>query len=203
MLLATPSLYNAYYYYKNLEKSSAEDFLKVLNREPIEPNEIMKEGIQFENRIREASETGKETGDEAVDTFAQIVKNGAWQVSIEKPLDNWLLKGRMDVVFPDCIYDIKWCEYHSEYEFGKYKHSIQHLVYMYCTGIHECTYLIGNKKDPIMIESYNWDSDSLITLRSNLAEMKAYIMGREEFRKPFLDNWTYEPKKDIQKEFHW
>ena len=52
MKTLTPSLYNAFYYYRN-GHSSEEDFLEILLREPLEQTALMLEGIEFEEKVQQ------------------------------------------------------------------------------------------------------------------------------------------------------
>ena len=188
MYQVTPSLYNAYYWYRNSKSSSKEDFLKILNREPTEQTELMLKGIEFENMIEEETRTAELTGNEAVDEIASMVADGEWQKSVNGMLDKWQLSGRIDVYFPYQIYDIKYCE---KYELEKYKYSIQHLVYMYCTMVWNFEYLIYSEKDrQLYKESYIWDSQAQELLRSRLNELTEFIFGVPEFREAYLEHWV-------------
>ena len=53
-----------------------------------------------------------------------------------------MLLGIIDVLQPMRIYDVKTT---SHYEVGKYQQTSQHLIYPYCTGIKDFSYLINEE----------------------------------------------------------
>lgn len=141
VFLITPSLLNSWLYIwesQNLvkenekdlisledKKSEAQekakkDFIKVLNREQIEPNEYMIAGNEFEKQCYE----GKTC-------ISPIIKNGQFQIVGKKLVKidniNFLMYGRLDVLKGGVIYDIKrvW-----KYNVQKYKWSAQHGFYL-------------------------------------------------------------------------
>lgn len=185
MYLITPSLYNSYYWYTHLENSSKSDFLNVLNKVQTEPNELIKRGIEFEDKIRAASEKGEVTGDNVVDQIVFTIRGGVWQKSCKKELDGNLLYGRMDVYTPEKIYDIK---YSKNYDLMKYKYSIQHMLYMYCTGVRYCDYLVSDGEE-LDIESYNYDENLEPLLKTRINEMLDFIFAFAEFREPYEEHW--------------
>lgn len=196
MYIVTPSLYSSYYWYKNSETKSEEDFLRVLNKEPEPPTEIMQEGIDFENEIHALATGEKETSDNiAAQYIAWLVQGGKWQKPCKKELNNYVLSGRMDVFFPYRIYDIKLT---THYEYGKFKNSIQHLAYMYCTGVQDFEYLIGVKtKDEegrnyvdLQRECYAMTITALNVLETRINQMTDFIMSFDKFKKPYEKYWT-------------
>lgn len=101
------------------EKAYAE-FLDVLNRLPIEPNEYMLKGIQFEEECYKGNTP-----------VSPIIKDGAFQIVGKKIIKiddlNILLYGRLDVLKGGVIYDIKRT---MRYAPQKYIKSHQHPVYL-------------------------------------------------------------------------
>lgn len=186
-LLITPSLYSAYYWFANKEFGTTEDFLKVLRREPTEPNEAMQAGIDFENRVRKICDT-HEQGESCAHQIADIVRGGNWQCKGSYRLPEYLLYGRADVIKRDRVYDIK---YVNSYDIGKYQYSIQHWVYMVCFGLLHCDYLISNGED-VWVESY--DTPSIEYAIDNyimpaISDMVAFINAMPSFREAFEENW--------------
>ena len=184
--LVTPSLYSSYYWYAIRDYGTTEDFLNVLRKEKTPPTESMLAGIEFEDKIRAVCD-GKDTdGDRHdVEEIANLVKGGFWQERISKELDGNLLYGIADVITPHMIYDIKFS---SKYDIGKYDYSIQHLLYMYCTGIPHFQYLISDGNE-VYVESHSWSDTSLATLKSRIYEMLSFILGFKEFKEAFESNW--------------
>lgn len=182
----TPSLYSAYYWYKRLEGTTDEDFLNTLRKIDTPKTELMQRGIDFENSILTATETGEYIGDDAVFEIAKLIKGGEWQKLCQRQLnDDVLVKGRIDVYFPDKIYDIKFTD---NYDLGKYKYSIQHLVYMYCTDVPVFEYLVGTPSS-FYTEHYYWCEDAAQLLDSRVSELLDFIFRYPEFRDAYEANW--------------
>lgn len=184
--LVTPSLYSSYYWYAIRDYGTTEDFLNVLRKEKTPPTESMLAGIEFEDKIRAVCDGRDTAGDRSdVEEIAELVKDGFWQERISKELDGNLLYGIADVITPHMIYDIKFA---SKYDIGKYDYSIQHLLYMYCTGIPHFQYLISDGNE-VYVESHSWSDTSLTTLKSRVYEMLSFILGFKEFKEAFESNW--------------
>lgn len=185
-MLITPSLYSAYYWYAVRDYGTTEDFLKVLRREPTEPTEAMQAGIAFEERIRGICEKRIDMLPNTPEKYiSDIVQGGFWQVAVSKKFGDNLLYGRCDVVKGDTIYDIK---HTSTYDIGKYQYSIQHWLYMYCTGIRRFRYIASNCSD-VWFEDYFFDSDTENILRARIADLLSFINANEEFSRIFNENW--------------
>ena len=141
MYLITASLLNSWnYLFKVSEKyydDAFENFVRSLKRERIEANEYMIAGIQFEDDCI----AGKING------ISEIIKDGQYQVVVKEwvKIDNidYLLYGRIDVLYKGVVYDIKrkW-----KYEVGSFLDSFQHHLYMQCVPeAKKFEYLIGVK----------------------------------------------------------
>lgn len=185
--LVTPSLYSKYYWYAIRDYGTTEDFLKVLRREKTPTTESQQAGIDFEDKIRAVCE-GREEAKEGsiIEEIANFVKGGFWQVRVKREFDSNLLYGRADVITPSMIYDIKLT---SSYDLGQYDYSIQHLLYMYCSGIPHFKYLISDGKR-VYVEEHSWSNTSLDTLKSRIYEMLSFIECNKAFREVFNKNWS-------------
>lgn len=194
--LITPSLYNSYYFYRERELNTFEDFLNVLKKVPTPKTESMERGILFEDLVwsecegaqfdRPVEDWMREISKEVTD----IVKGGSWQVPVHKARE-YFLYGRCDVIKRDRIFDIKVS---SGYETGKFEYSIQHLLYMYCTGIKKFTYIdVAKKKTEakahVYLEDYFWDAGSEDLLFSRINDMVEFIRRDERLNTAFMDNW--------------
>ena len=213
-LKITPSLYNSFYWCMKLEKPLTE-FVDTLLRKPMESNEAMQAGIDFENAVEKVC-NGYATPYEnciygenpyiplsdkkellkleiysnCVKEVSEIVKGGYWQETVSKIVKipeydfNINLTGRTDVIGVDVINDIKFV---NQYEIGKYQAAIQHLIYMYCTGIEKFRYIICDGK-AVYVEEYNFNMQQL--------EEKLFLMVREFLS--FLQNTDFEGENLMQ-----
>ncbi len=201
MYLITPSLYSSFYYYAKTEHPTpqAEDkalqsFKNTLDKVKVPPSEAMQKGIDFETNVWAlsrgavpASLTGKELED--AKSIASIVKGGIWQQTVSKPLNDFLLYGRADVIKQNHIYDLKRCQ---KYELGKYEPSIQHLLYMECTGIKNFDYLIYDGEE-FYRETYALQKDNKELLLSRISQMVDFILADKGFKASFEKNWKARP----------
>lgn len=192
--LITPTLYSNYYWFLHSDNKTDEDFLKVLRREPVDQTDAMKAGVAFENKIRAVCE-GKDTVEEGteLEEFVNILRGGFWQEKMSKLFDGNLLYGIADVIKYDTIYDVKFTTEtfdKNRYTIGKYDWSIQHLVYMYCSGMKRMKYLICDGAE-FAVEEHVWTAESLVTLQSRIWEMLQFILGNQKFKEAFEANWRY------------
>lgn len=189
MWLITASLHNAYRYYHYNDFATEEDFLNTLRKVKTPPSEAMIKGMEFEDKIRKISEENLVLDEEtdAVKEIVPLVRGGEWQKVCKKEFDGNLLYGKIDVYFPKIIFDIK---YTSSYDLMKFSHGIQHLLYMYCTGVEYFDYLVGLKGKDFVKESYNWNNEfSKKQLRNRINEMLDFIFSVPKFREAFEENW--------------
>jgi hypothetical protein len=145
MHLITPSLLNSFNHYlgvdEEYETEERKKILSVFRREKSDPTTQMEFGSQFENDVRGISGTVSTDGEylHCVNQVRDIVGAGTWQLPCSKKYKNYLLYGRMDVVNGAAIYDIKTTSF---YEVGKYRDSAQHRLYLACTGLSKCVYVV-------------------------------------------------------------
>ncbi len=78
-------------------------------------------------------------------TFYALCKGGQQQVKVSKDIvvdgETFYLFGYIDVLQPTTILDLKTC---TKYKESKYRDSIQHTVYQYCTGLLDFKYVVAN-----------------------------------------------------------
>lgn len=196
--LITPSLLNSWAYIWNcvdniqekesdeicLEDKKAEaqekalqDFLKTLNREPIEPNFFMKQGIEFEDECYQ----GKTC-------VSPIIKGGAYQIVGTKNVNidgiNFLLYGRLDVLKGGIIYDIKRV---MKYTPQKYFKSYQHGFYFELfDDAYEFQYLVYDGKE-LHIETYY--RDQCVDLKQVIREFMKWLSDNG-LLKLYFDKWV-------------
>jgi hypothetical protein len=200
--LLTPSLLNSYAYYIQDEwKSPADsraDFLKALSREKFEPNEAMQKGIDFEGDVQLATNELNEINifhddyDERqyiINQIAKIVRGGLWQQSVKKEIkvgnQEFLLYGRTDVIKRDTVYDIKFT---SNYELGKFLDSSQHLIYLYCSGLPNFSYLISDGEN-WWREDYHNHEQVEDQIKSKIADFMSYLENDLEAKEMFINKW--------------
>lgn len=182
--LITPSLYSQWFWHLQTD-GTKEEFLSYLRKEPQPTSEAMQIGIDFEDSVRAVTDGG-ETEDPCVAEVAEIVRNGYWQSVLSKRVDDIFLYGRADVIKRDTIYDIKRC---GKYDVGKYQDSIQHDLYMECSGIKRFVYVVcdGNA---VYQEEYRQTEQSRNELFARIREMVNWINADADYRQAFAENWT-------------
>ncbi len=162
--LITPSLLNSWQWFLSVEDDDKQEaerqkFIATLKREKFEKTPAMEFGIKFEDDIAFMCRTKTKTINDTANEIVNIVSGGTWQLPCKKLYKNFLLYGRMDVVKGNVVYDIKTA---SRYDVGKFQKSAQHRLYLYCTGLERCDYLVAEvyhgKEETIIkgfcVESY-------------------------------------------------
>ncbi|MBE6147441.1 MAG: hypothetical protein E7168_03810 [Firmicutes bacterium] len=143
--LITPSLLNSWKYAISLENEygNLEDFIKVLSREPMETNEAIETGFQYEDFMIKNYEP---------------TKNGCYQVKLSKDITTktgiYVLYGRLDCLKAGKIYDYK---YTGSYDVGKFYDNYQTPMYFeLAPEADEFEYLIcNNYKEGKTLEELN------------------------------------------------
>ena len=78
-------------------------------------------------------------------TLYHQCKGGQQQVKVGKDIEvgneKFYLFGYIDVLHPTTILDIKTC---TKYKESKYRDSIQHSIYQYCTGVKDFKYVVAD-----------------------------------------------------------
>ena len=131
--LITPSLLNSWKYAISLENEygNLEEFIKVLSREPMETNEAIETGFQYEDFMIKNYEP---------------TKNGCYQLKLSKDITTktgtYVLYGRLDCLKAGKIYDYK---YTGSYDVGKFYGNYQTPIYFELTPeADEFEYLVCN-----------------------------------------------------------
>lgn len=194
--LITASLYGSYAYYthtnfeiygdkaEEIEAKALQDWKDTLNKIKRPTTEILQRGIDFENAVRAITE-GHDIKHENAGEMADIVKGGLWQEKVCKTIDNYVLFGFADVIKANTVYDIKRV---SVYDCPKYESSIQHLIYLECTGLEHFKYLVSDGKN-LFEEYYHNDLNNRQKLLSRIDCMIGFIRRNEEFNATFEKNW--------------
>lgn len=179
--LITPSLLNAYIYFLEASLDNAsEEFLNTLNK-VFKTNEAIENGIKYEHDLMNKI---------VIDEFTPLVENGIWQVKLTKELtidnDTFVLYGIADVIKENLIMDIKRT---SNYKYLKYKNSMQHRIYMYCSEIHNFKYLINENDTTYYIEEYQYTQNTESEIIACINDFMQTINNCEEFKTAFNINF--------------
>lgn len=128
----------------------------------------------------------------------RIVEGSMWQVRVQRNLNLlhhglYQLYGYADVIKRDRIFDLK---YTSMYETGKFSYSIQHLVYMYCTGLKKFRYIIFDAKErDVYVEDYSFDTEALKLLMERICSFVVWL--RKDHKPDYLGFFRSKWKKPI------
>jgi hypothetical protein len=117
-----------------------------------------------------------------------------WQQRVSRELDGDLVYGIADVIRRNTIFDIKRV---FKYDLGKYEGSIQHLIYMYATGIPNFEYVISDGHE-VYAEAYHWGTGSLETLKERITEMKDSFLSDDKMSLAFRTHWAYRREANEQ-----
>ena len=194
---------------EEIEEKARQDWLDCLNKVKKPANEILQRGINFETAVFELTQgieriegINAETTAHGVtklpasnllddaeyataQEIAEKVKGGLWQETVCKTIGNYVFYGKADIIRGNTIFDIKRV---SKYDLGKYLKSIQHLIYMECSGIDNFKYVISDGAY-VYVEDYHRDTDTRQNLLARTEQMVSFIRGNEEFNAAFEKNW--------------
>lgn len=159
------------------QEKALQDFLKTLNREPIEPNIYMKQGIEFEDACYR--------GETCV---SPIIEGGAYQIVGTKEMTvggiNFLLYGRLDVLKGGTIYDIKRV---MRYAPQKYLKSYQHGCYFELfPNAYRFTYLVFDGKD---LHKETYYPDQCVSIEEVIREFIAWL-DKNDLLEIFFEKWV-------------
>lgn len=107
--------------------------------------EKIKADAAWENASRESKEALLTRILNVCNTLYHQCKGGQQQVKVGKDIEvgdeAFYLFGYIDVLQPTTILDIKTC---TKYKESKYRDSIQHSIYQYCTGVKAFKYVVAD-----------------------------------------------------------
>ncbi len=189
----TATLLNSWLYYlksrEEYEEQAREDFLNCLNKIKTEPTEAMQRGIDFENAVHTCDVLNTVCeDDDTVNEITGYIKDGLWQETVSKHIDidglDVLVYGKADVIKMDTVYDIKRV---SKYKIGKYSKSVQHLFYLYCSGLPTFKYLVSNGKS-VFIETYTSNAYTESMTKAAIREFFEWLKATDRFDL-YLEKW--------------
>lgn len=192
--LITPSLHSSYRYAMDSEDGSREALLNTLKKVRFETTDAQKKGLDFERDViawcaGQSIMNKDEDWNRCVDEAASYVIGGLQQERVsshciinDTPV---LLYGRADFIKRDRGFDTK---YTGTYEVGKFTTSIQHAVYMACSGLPRFSYLITDGRS-LWKEDYDLSLGMIQNMVAEIAEMLAVFQRDPELWAAFTTNW--------------
>lgn len=199
----TKTLLDAWAYtfdcYEGGEEDAMNDFIKTLNREPIEENEAIANGKAFENLVWDLAEghevtPGKWTA--GARKIAEIVKGGQWQVHVSTDVvvngRTFWLHGFCDVIKAGVIYDIKFkAKNFSQLDlYGSYRGHSQHSAYLRCLPeAYEFVYLVSDGDD-LYTEAYT--RKTCRPIEEIIGEFMSWLESHPELLKIYEEKWRVE-----------
>lgn len=212
MLYITPSLYSAWHWYTNAsaekEQQAKLDFENALYKIKTPPTETMQAGIDFENKIRKLTEQQAEQSTvddcEQIDiTISKLLQYSRWQLPIiektiqlpsiliqDERFNEISFKGITDAIDirNGIIYDLKKT---SSFYIGKYNYSIQHLVYMYCSGLYKFRYIVRiPNQTELLTDDYFLTPDQVETeLRDKVTLFIYSILQNKDWAETLFSKW--------------
>ena len=183
--------------YEGGEEDAMNDFLKTLNREPIEENEAIVNGKAFEKLVEDMAE-GREVSpgkwNEGARKCAEIVKGGQWQVHVDTDLTvggrEFWLHGFCDVVKAGVIYDIKFKQksFGGLDLYGSYRNHSQHSAYLRCLPeAYEFVYLVSDG-DELYTEAYT--RQTCRPIEDIIQEFMNWLESKPELLKIYEEKWV-------------
>jgi hypothetical protein len=195
MLYLTTTLLNSYDYHK--DKENQENLFKTIRKEPIEITEAIQKGWEFEALVEKLATGGNievnlETEElEALFEIARECKGGAFQVSCDTTIKTakgeFKLIGKIDVLKKKLIQDMKTT---GRYEMGKFRSSVQHIIYMLSTGIQQFDYLI-NCNGNFWKETYFWHDGMKEELEQKIINFITYLEQNPELYNAYITKWNW------------
>jgi hypothetical protein len=146
------------------EDDALEDFKRTLNREPVEPTDAMRDGIEFENEVYKAAagiaRPAHPKWESGIQQVAAYLRGAQVQVKASRELDvrgmRFLVYGILDGLKAGTIYDVKKKSksFGSLELAGSYFDSAQHQAYFYIVpDAIEFKYLVSDGQD-LYTETY-------------------------------------------------
>ena len=173
------------------------DFIRTLNREPIEENEAIANGKAFENLVwdlAEGHEVPPGKWNEGARKVAEIVKGGQWQVHVETDLTvggrQFWLHGFCDVVKAGVIYDIKFKSksFGGLDLYGSYRTHSQHSAYLRCLPeAYEFVYLVSDGEE-LYTEAYT--RQTCRPIEEIIQEFMNWLESKPELLKIYEEKWA-------------
>jgi len=195
MLYLTTTLLNSYDYHKH--KDDQTNLIKTIRKEPIEITEAIRKGWEFESLVEKLATGGNievnlESEElEALFEIARECKGGAFQVSCDTTIKTakgeFKLIGKIDVLKKDLIQDIKRT---GHYEMGKFRNSVQHIIYMLSTGIQQFDYLV-NFNGSYYNEPYYWHDGMKEELEQKIIDFINYLERNPELYNAYITKWNW------------
>ena len=183
--------------FEGCEEDAMNDFLKTLNREPIEETEAIANGKAFEQLVWDMAE-GREVApgkwNAGARKVAEIVKGGQWQVHVDTDVTVngrvFWLHGFCDVVKAGVIYDIKFKNkgFGSLDLYGSYRGHSQHSAYLRCLPeAYEFVYLVSDGED-LYTEAYT--RQTCRPIEEIISDFMNWLESKPELLKIYEEKWV-------------
>ena len=195
----TTTLLNSWLYYlksrEDREEKAKTDFLNCLNKIKTEPTEDMQRGLNFEKTVYHCDINDAVCDDDnTVNEIKDYIKGGLWQLKVSKHVGidglDVLVFGYADVIKMDTVYDIKRVK---TYKTGKYNYSVQHKLYLYCTGLPVFKYLVSDGEN-VFIEPYTPNKHLEAEVQALIIEFFKWLQNTGLFE-IYLEKWKGEDKE--------
>ena len=167
----TKTLLEAWQYtfdcHEGFEEDAYADFLRTLNRQPLEPTEAMLNGQAFEDRVYRLANGGTVRSDakwlNGARALADIIRGAQIQVLAKRDIEvdgmTFEVLGILDALKAGTIYDVKFINKsisggEPPHLYGKYLNCSQHPAYFYIVPeAREFQYLVSDG-ETVYIEAY-------------------------------------------------
>lgn len=183
--------------FEGCEEDAMNDFLRTLNREPIEETEAIANGKAFESIVQALAE-GRECSsgkwEAGARKCAEIVKGGQWQVHVDTDVTVngrvFWLHGFCDVVKAGVIYDIKFKNkgFGGLDLYGSYRNHSQHSAYLRCLPeAYEFVYLVSDGEE-LYTEAYN--RQTCRPIEEIISDFMNWLESKPELLKIYEEKWV-------------
>ena len=149
------------------EEQAREDFLRTLNRQPLEPTEAMLNGHTFEDRVYKLAGGGTLRNDAkwriGAQMLADIIRGAQIQVVARRDIEvdgmTFEVMGILDALKAGVIYDVKFINKsisggEPPHLYGKYLNCSQHPAYFYIVPEAQMFQYLVSDGETVYIETY-------------------------------------------------
>lgn len=192
--LITPSLHQSFRYHMEDDEATKDNLLNTLNKVRFETTDAQKKGNDFERDViarcaGQSIASKDESWIKCVEETATYVVGALQQERVMSHLIindiPVLIYGKADFIKRDRGYDTKFT---GVYEVGKFTRSIQHAVYMACSGLPNFSYLITDGRS-VWKEDYCLTLGMIQNMVGEIADMLNVFQRDPVLWAAFTNNW--------------